>query len=404
MASGWRELPLKHSVYINPEVLPEEYDPSAEIEYVDIGNVDQIKGICSTERMYFADAPSRARRVVRHGDSIVSTVRTYLKAVAQIRHPPANMIVSTGFAVLRSRPCAYPGFIGWTSQSEDFVQRVVANSTGVSYPAINPSALGCLPVKLPSLDEQQTIADFLDRETARIDELIAKKERLADVLQEEHRAMLSKLLTKGVDGERLAPTGLSWYGCSPEHWTRASLSRLCKLQRGHDLPQQERFDGEVPIVSSSGISGFHNRAAARGPGVVTGRYGTIGRAFYLESDYWPLNTTLYVIAFNGNNPKFVRYVLELVPLASDSEKSAVPGINRNYVHTLGVAIPPKSEQVEIVAAIEQLESKHRSKVAMIGSATERLREYRTALVSAAVTGQIDVGSYRKEPEAVMEAS
>jgi type I restriction enzyme S subunit len=157
-------------------------------------------------------------------------------------------------------------------------------------------------------------------------------------------------------------------------------------------------------VSSSGISGFHNRAAARGPGVVTGRYGTIGRAFYLESDYWPLNTTLYVIAFNGNNPKFVRYVLELVPLASDSEKSAVPGINRNYVHTLGVAIPPKSEQVEIVAAIEQLESKHRSKVAMIGSATERLREYRTALVSAAVTGQIDVGSYRKEPEAVMEAS
>ena len=183
MSAGWMQSPLKHWVQINPEVLPEDHDPAAEIEYVDISNVNQIQGILSTERMYFGDAPSRARRVVRGGDTIVSTVRTYLKAVAPVRDPPDNMIVSTGFAVLRPRSQANAGFVGWLAQSEGFIQAVVARSVGVSYPAINPSVLGGLPVRFPSMENQNGIAEFLDRETVRIDALIAKKERLIELLE-----------------------------------------------------------------------------------------------------------------------------------------------------------------------------------------------------------------------------
>ena len=80
-------------------------------------------------------------------------------------------------------------------------------------------------------------------------------------------------------------------------WRDCRLGDVLTLKRGHDLPSDSRHDGDVPVVSSSGITGYHNEAKAAGPGVVTGRYGTIGEVFYVEQDYWPLNTALYVVDF-----------------------------------------------------------------------------------------------------------
>src|SRR5690606_22823712 len=121
----------------NDETLPENTDDQYVIEYVDISSVDLVQGITSTECMPFEKAPSRARRVVKHGDTLVSTVRTYLKAIATISTPPENLIVSTGFAVIRAGDEIDAGFLSYYLQSEGFVNAVVANSIGVSYPAIN---------------------------------------------------------------------------------------------------------------------------------------------------------------------------------------------------------------------------------------------------------------------------
>lgn len=92
-------------------------------------------------------------------------------------------------------------------------------------------------------------------------------------------------------------------------WQECALGEVMKLQRGHDLPERVRVDGPIPIVSSSGITGRHNLAKAEPPGVVTGRYGTIGEVFFVEEPYWPLNTALYVVDFKGNDPRFVAYLL-----------------------------------------------------------------------------------------------
>jgi type I restriction enzyme S subunit len=86
------------------------------------------------------------------------------------------------------------------------------------------------------------------------------------------------------------------------NWRACRLGDVLTLKRGHDLPDASRKDGDVPVVSSSGITGYHNVAKAKPPGVVTGRYGTLGEVFYLERDYWPLNTSLYVIDFKGPIP------------------------------------------------------------------------------------------------------
>ncbi|PIF20349.1 MULTISPECIES: restriction endonuclease subunit S [unclassified Acidovorax] len=140
-------------------------------------------------------------------------------------------------------------------------------------------------------------------------------------------------------------------------WKEAPLGDLINLKRGYDLPSNSRIEGKVPIFSSSGISGFHNEKKANGPGVVTGRYGTIGQVFYASGSYWPLNTTLYVQDFKGNNPKFVYYFLQQLDWEKYSDKSAVPGVNRNDVHQERVAFPQPSEQQSIAAVLSSIDEK-----------------------------------------------
>jgi type I restriction enzyme S subunit len=126
LPSHWRSKPLKRVARVNPDDLPDSTDDNYRLEYIDISSVDYLNGVIDVESYRFEDAPSRARRRVQHGDTIISTVRTYLKAVAQIENPPENCIASTGFAVLRPGPEIDPGFLYRVVQSEEFVGRVVA--------------------------------------------------------------------------------------------------------------------------------------------------------------------------------------------------------------------------------------------------------------------------------------
>ncbi len=203
LPAHWEVKRLKHAATINDETLPETTDPGMEIAYVDIGNVDSIQGITDSEVMVFENAPSRARRIVRKGDVIVSTVRTYLRAIAQIETSDANLIVSTGFAVLRPRQMDY-GYVAYVASAPYFVERVVAHSVGVSYPAINPSELACLDVILPPLDEQCAIAAFLDHETAKIDTLATRVREAIERLKELRATLISAAVTGKIDVRNVA--------------------------------------------------------------------------------------------------------------------------------------------------------------------------------------------------------
>ncbi|HAW54594.1 MAG TPA: hypothetical protein DCX29_06525, partial [Hyphomonas sp.] len=102
-----------------------------------------------------------------------------------------------------------------------------------------------------------------------------------------------------------------WRGCvKVGEWRKCELGDVIELKRGYDLPSRLRTGGEFPLISSSGRSDTHDQSKVSGPGVVTGRYGTIGQVFYIEEDFWPLNTTLYVRDFKGNNPRFIYYFLQ----------------------------------------------------------------------------------------------
>lgn len=140
-------------------------------------------------------------------------------------------------------------------------------------------------------------------------------------------------------------------------WKNDRLGNLIELKRGYDLPQKQRSEGDIPVVSSSGVSGRHNQAMVKGPGVVTGRYGTIGEVFFVEEDFWPLNTTLYVRDFKGNDPRFVSYLLRQIDFNAYSDKGAVPGVNRNHLHEAQVRFPEPNEQKQIAKVLASFDDK-----------------------------------------------
>jgi type I restriction enzyme S subunit len=137
-------------------------------------------------------------------------------------------------------------------------------------------------------------------------------------------------------------------------WRDVTLGDVCELKRGYDLPRGSRKAGSVPVISSSGPTGFHSEAKVVAPGVVTGRYGTLGQVFYVAEGFWPLNTALYVRDFKGNDPRWVAALLESMNLAQHDGAAAVPGLNRNQLHRLPVRAPDLRTQQIISSVLNAL--------------------------------------------------
>ena len=159
-------------------------------------------------------------------------------------------------------------------------------------------------------------------------------------------------------------------------WESIQLGEFVTLKRGYDLPTSLRVDGSVPVVSSSGVTGHHDTAKVEGPGVVTGRYGTLGEVFFITDDFWPLNTSLYVQDFKGNDPRFSAYFLECVLARTSSDKAAVPGVNRNDLHALDVRVTRDVGQQRTVASIlgayDDLIENNRRRIRLLEQAARKL--------------------------------
>lgn len=158
-------------------------------------------------------------------------------------------------------------------------------------------------------------------------------------------------------------------------WTDGELGDFLTLKRGHDLPNGSRQAGEIPVISSSGVTGWHNERKAEPPGVVTGRYGTIGEVFYVDQPYWPLNTALYVIDFKNNDPRFVAYFLREKLKNYQSDKAAVPGVDRKVLHKLPARCPDTQIQQAIVrtlSAYDDLIENNRRRIGLLEEAARQL--------------------------------
>ena len=187
----WNQLQLKYLVSCNDDVLPESTKNQL-IKYVEISDVDSTSGIKQFTIYNFADAPSRARRITNIGDIIVSTVRTYFKAIARVDQD--DLVVSTGFAVLRAKNIDR-NFLFYSLLNETFLQQVIAYSYGVSFPAITSKELLRIKLNIPPLSEQQAIAAYLDEKVGKLDEAIEKQLRMIELLKERKQILISDVVT-----------------------------------------------------------------------------------------------------------------------------------------------------------------------------------------------------------------
>lgn len=196
----WGVRPLKFVASYNDESLPDTTDSEKDIQYVEISSINYVDGISEIELTTFGKAPSRARRIVKHGDTIISTVRTYLKAISTVINPPENMIVSTGFAVIRPTELIDSEFLSFFLLSQKFIDTIVANSKGVSYPAINASELVTLHIAFPEdRAEQRNITDYILKHVNHVDDMVNANRKTIEYLEEYRTALIIAAVTGKID-------------------------------------------------------------------------------------------------------------------------------------------------------------------------------------------------------------
>ena len=185
------------------------------------------------------------------------------------------------------------------------------------------------------------------------------------------------------------------YGKTPSDWTLASLGKIAPMQRGFDLPASELQPGPYPVVYSNGVLEYHCRPMVEGPGVVTGRSGTIGRVHFVENGYWPHNTSLWVTSFRGNDPKFIYYLYSHVGLTKMLSGSGVPTLNRNDVHQYIVAYPSFAEQRAIAEALSDVDAL----LAAVEELIVKKRAIKQAAMQQLLTGKTRLPGFNGEWEA-----
>lgn len=397
------QIPLKHVASLNPEVLDENTDPEYAFHYVDISNTGRGELPEEPQLMTFGSAPSRARRVLRPGDTILSTVRTYLRAVWTVRDAADRLVASTGFVCLRPRATVDPRFLGWVAQADTVIEEIVARSVGVSYPAINPSEVGRIKVPELPLSHQRAIADHLDRETGRIDALIAAKQRMVELLQERAIAVVED-------------------GFLETTWSSVTLSRVIKhIEQGWS-PQ---CDARPPFDNEWGVFkvGCVNRGEFRPDEVKALPRDTSPRTEYevrdgdllvsrantrdlvgsaaVASGVRPrslLCDKLYRITLNEARveSRFVclylqtRAAREQIELDATGASDSMQNVGQDTVRRLTLPLPDLEAQAVFVGRCLRERERIAKLISSVQQQTNLLQERRQALITAAVTGQIDI--------------
>ena len=251
---------------------------------------------------------------------------------------------------------ADPLFVYYWLSSKGMIRYLENMNNGGAVPLLNLGIIRKVPIPRPTVETQRHIASILSA----YDDLIENNRRRIQLLEQAARLLYKEWFVHfrfpGHEHARIID-GI------PEGWEKKPLGELLTLQRGFDLPVSKRREGSFPIYASTGINGYHAEAKVKGPGVVTGRSGSLGTVMYVSGDFWPLNTTLWIKEFKLVGPHYANHLLANMQLEQYNGGAAVPTLNRNDVHRVEVLSPPtlllrvfEEQSSEIVKQIDTLTS------------------------------------------------
>ena len=394
--------------------------PNIKENEVDFENVNYI-----TEARYL-ESPEI---MLQEGDVLIAKDGSTLGITNVIRQLPRPATVNSSIAVIRPRPEILDSvFLAYFLQSDFFQSVIQRMKGGMGVPHLFQADLRKFELLIPPRSLQPKIADFLDRETARIDELLAKKNRLLQMIDGSRRAEVTIRVTQGLlPGIPLRQTGEDYLGCIPAHWTTPPLYARYSVALGKMLdarqitgaflmPYLRNVDVQWDRINTDDLPQMdispeeYDRFLLRKGDLLVCEGGEVGRCSIWRGDLSPCGYQKALLRMRPlRSDEHVRYMFYTLAHVAASGYFAASGSPNTISHLTAEKLrvfrfpkPPLNEQVQISDYLDAFIASLRQTEGAIQRAVDLLREYRTALISGAVTGQIDVRTYRKEPEAVLE--
>jgi type I restriction enzyme S subunit len=389
------ERPLSTIAEINPSVhIPHGISPSDLVSFIPMSDVSE-SGQWTVRQLRPMRSIQAGFTSFQDGDVLVAKITPCLengKGTHAVGLHNGIGFGSTEFHTLRTKPGNDPRFIFNLTQWGKFRRAAESQMVGsAGQQRVPRQFFDEFLVAEFDQAEQALIAQILDT----LDTAIQETEALIAKLKAVKQGLLHDLLTRGIDanGELRPPqaeapqlykeSALGWI---PKEWTPVQIGKLATLQRGHDIVEACFVYGTYPVISSSGVIGYHNVATSRGPNVVVGRKGSIGTVHYVEGDFWAHDTSLFVTNFFGNDVRFVFHLFDYMDLGRFGTKSGSPSLNRNDVHPLIVGRPSHAEQERIVLAIASHESTSQKTILELA----KLRILKSGLMDDLLTGRVRV--------------
>ncbi|MBH8555220.1 restriction endonuclease subunit S [Nostocaceae cyanobacterium CENA357] len=326
----------------------------------------------------------------RPNDVLFGKLRPYL---AKVYLSEIEGLVSTEALVLRSKKYIYPKYLKYYILSRDFINIVDSSTFGAKMPRASWDFIGNLFLAIPPLDEQETIARFLDYKTKQIDDLIAKKETLIEKLDEKRTALISHAVTKGLDPNvPMKDSGIEWLGEIPEHWKIKKIQYIGLLKSGENITSQQiDKEGLYPVFGGNGLRGYFDLYTHDGHYILIGRQGALcGNINYANGKFWASEHAVVVTPSTTFEVYWLGELLKTINLNQYSTSAAQPGLSVEQIGRLKIPFPFIDEQKQIAKYLDQKITQIDQQKAKVKEAIELLKEYRTALITNAVTGKIDV--------------
>ena len=396
--SHWDVVPIKHLAILNPKKSTLSQDlMSDECSFVPMEKL-KFNSLVLDEKKVIKDVYD-GYTYFENGDILVAKVTPCFEnnntTIAN------DLINGVGFGsseifVLRVNDKVNNRYLFYRLLETIFISVATAAMTGAGgLRRVPAETINTYPIAVPDINEQTQIANFLDHETAQIDTLIEKQQTLIQLLKEKRQAVISHAVTKGLNPDApMKDSGVEWLGEVPEHWEVGRLKNVLRIRNGRDYKEVEVESGGYPVYGSGGIFKRSSDYLFDGESVLFGRKGTVDKPLLVSGKFWTVDTMFYSEASSNAKPNYIYHQALLFPFDQLSTNTALPSMTQENLLELGFVIPPFDEQEQICQYLSDKLKVFSNLVSKAEKAIQLMQERRTALISAAVTGKIDVRGWR----------
>lgn len=402
--SHWQPVPIKYlasekdTLFLDGDWIESKDISDSGIRYITTGNVgegqykEQGTGFISDQVFQKLNCSE-----VFEQDILISRLNLPIGRACLVPNLNNRIVTSVDNVILRPDAVYSKQFLVHLFSSSEYFHNTANLARGATMQRISRGLLGNIRISLPKKEEQIQIANFLDHETAKIDTLIEKQQTLIQLLKEKRQAVISHAVTKGLNPNApMKDSGVEWLGEVPEHWNIVKLSYRMKLLSGDGITSQDiEPTGQYPVYGGNGLRGYTDRYNCEGHHVLIGRQGALcGNINLAQGKFFATEHAVVVYPYQDFNISFLSEFLRFMDLGQYSVSAAQPGISVERINGLKILVPPYYEQTEIGEHVENIIKRFEDLSTKANQQIKLLQERRTALISAAVTGKIDVRGWQ----------